>query len=381
MSQIIAWPFGWLMYGCYSIFNNYGVALIFFALVTKVVLFPLSIKQQKSTARMQLLNPKLEKLKKKYGKDKQKYQEEMMKLYSEEGANPMGGCLPLLIQMPILFGLYYVIYAPLTYILRFSKETVAAAKDIVIALGDKGEVFNSIVSNANFDRRPEIYILKAIGQNKEAFLNEAVSNSDKYHGIGQEFVNKVSDFDFSFLGINLGDVPQLAFNILILIPILSFIANLGVTLYTQRKSKKNNAGMQQMGMGMSAMLYVMPVISAIMTFQFPAGVGLYWIISSVLALFQSMILYKMYSPERMTLIVEKEKASGKHNKKRRPSMYERALEAQKAQQSAQGNVSNNSDNDDKNVKVSKSTMKQIEKDRLSEARRRMAEKYGDDYNE
>ena len=131
MFKFIEIPLGGILYFCYMFFKNYGLALILFTLIIKILLLPLAVKQQKNTAHMASVSPKLEKIKKKYGNDKQKYQEEQMKIYSEEGVNPMASCLPLLIQMPILFGLIYVVYAPLTYILRFSESTINAAKQVL----------------------------------------------------------------------------------------------------------------------------------------------------------------------------------------------------------------------------------------------------------
>ena len=146
-------------------------------------------------------------------------------------------------------------------------------------------------------------------------------------------------------------------------------------------SKKNNPAAQQMGAGMNAMLYIMPVFSAVFAFQFPAGVGLYWIFSSVFGLLQSMLLYRMYTPEKMAEIVEKQKEKNK-GKAKKPTMYERAMQAQKLrQEGAQPSVSTDNDdndnNDNREDKLSKSEIKDMQRHRLNEARRRMAEKYGD----
>lgn len=360
--ELISKPFGWLMYLCYSIVSNYGIALILFTLMTKIILFPLSVKQQKNTARMAALNPKLEKLKKKYGSNKEKYNEEMMKLYGEENVNPMSGCLPLLIQMPILFGLYYVIYQPLTYILRFGQGTIDKAIEII---NDNKDAFSTILNNKNFDNRPEIFIIDAVNKNPE-----------KFKDLGTDFISKVNDFDFTFLGINLGDIPTLSWNILILIPILSFITNLGYTFYSQYKSKKNNPNMQQMGMGMNAVLYIMPIFSAVFTFQFPAGVGIYWIVSTLFSFLQTMLLYKLYSPARVAAMDAK-----KPKKQKKPGLYQRALEAQKAQQNGSTNVETSSYFEESDEKLSKSAVKDLQRQKLNDARRRMAEKYGDLYEE
>ena len=357
MMDIISIPFGWIMNFCYNIVQNYGIALILFTLITKILLFPLSIKQHKSTARMSALNPKLAALRKKYANNKEKLNQETMQLYSEENINPMGGCLPLLIQMPILFGLYGVIYAPLTHVLRIKEDIVTKAINII---KNGGETFKAIATNPSFDSRPELYVVDAVKNNPDAF-----------NALGSDALQKIEGFNNTFLGINLGDIPSFAWNILLLIPILSFTTNILLTIYTQRKSKQNNPSAQQMGMGMNAVLFTMPVISAIFTFQFPAGVGLYWIFSTVFSLLQTMLLYKIYSPKRVAQMVEKEK------KKNRPSMYERALQAQQAQNGVSPAVVVK----EKGDKVSKSAMKEFQRQKLNEARQRMAEKYGDVYED
>lgn len=118
--DIINIPLGFVLRFCYQLTSNYGLAIILFTLIIRVVLVPLAIKQQKSMAHTVRLQPKIEALQKKHGKDKQKLQEAQMKLYQEEGANPMGGCLPLVVQLPVLYGLYNVIYHPLLYIVQLS---------------------------------------------------------------------------------------------------------------------------------------------------------------------------------------------------------------------------------------------------------------------
>ena len=101
MFSLFATPLGWLMKGCYKLVQNYAVALLIFTLITRIILLPLSIKQQKSTARMSLIQPELDKLKKKYGKNQEKLNEETMALYQKHGVNPMASCLPMLLSMLI----------------------------------------------------------------------------------------------------------------------------------------------------------------------------------------------------------------------------------------------------------------------------------------
>ena len=103
--SILGYPLGWIMWAIYKVVNNYGVALILFTVLVRLALFPLSVKQQKSSAKMQVFQPKMQEIQKKYANNKEKQQEEMMKLYEQHGYNPMAGCLPSIIQMILLFGM------------------------------------------------------------------------------------------------------------------------------------------------------------------------------------------------------------------------------------------------------------------------------------
>ena len=102
----ISRPFGLLLYWLNYFFGNYGVALIIFTIIVRAIMLPLNIKQQKSMRKTQIIQPELEKIREKYKNDSQKQNEETMKLYKKSGVNPMGGCLPLLIQFPVIIGLY-----------------------------------------------------------------------------------------------------------------------------------------------------------------------------------------------------------------------------------------------------------------------------------
>ena len=124
--KIFGWPLGFIMLGCYMITeNHYALAIVLFTIVTKLALLPLSIKQQKEQAKMNLFQPKLANIQKKYGNNREKYNQEVQKLYEEEGYNPMSGCLPSLIQFPILFGVIDVVYRPIYHILRVSGSLIS----------------------------------------------------------------------------------------------------------------------------------------------------------------------------------------------------------------------------------------------------------------
>ena len=180
--DIIGVPFGYLMRLIYSIFKNYAVSIIVFTIVTRLLMFPVSYSTQKSSARMMLLNPKLEKLKKSYASNPQRLQEEQQKLYQEEGVNPMASCLPTFIQMLLLFGVLDVVYKPLTHILDMGKSIIKP-------------IWVSQVSTQ-------------IRQVSEASLKSwrISPHTRQVQLTGESFADKVFDFNnkFTIFGANLG---------------------------------------------------------------------------------------------------------------------------------------------------------------------------------
>ena len=126
---------GWVLKLMYTITSNYGIAIILFTIIIKLILMPLTVKQQKSMLKTQKLQPLLMEIQKKYGNDKDKLNQETMKLYQKYKINPMSGCLPMLITFLVLFGLIDVIYNPMRHILGMSNEVIAQATEILKGLG------------------------------------------------------------------------------------------------------------------------------------------------------------------------------------------------------------------------------------------------------
>lgn len=429
--SIIAIPFGWIMKLCYLLLKNYGFALIVFTLITKILMFPLNVKQQKATAKTAKLNPKLEQLKKKYGNNKEKYNEELTKLYAEEGVSMTGGCLPVILNFVLLFAMIEIIYAPLTYVTDLSKDKVEKAGTLVTNLmtvsneiksGDEdlntyaeikaenGDVYKFVTSDDHKDN------FKKTNKLSEESLKEVISILDEHEGLDEYFSDETKvtpnlqsrpqllifriiedgkgdfldeevrttaeDFNYEMFGVFLGDYPSWR-SILVLIPIISLVFQLLLTIVSQHYTKKNNPSATQMGMGgMNMVLYIMPLISFWIAFKFPAGIGLYWIAQSMFGLVQVIIVNKIYTPEYIDKLNAKDAA--KKKKKGKKSFMERALEAQQIQANGGKLPEKKEEEDDlidEEKKLSKAELKELQRKRLNEARKRMAEKYGDDYTE
>lgn len=432
---------GYLMKLCYIIFNNYGLALIVFTLIIKLITVPFQIKQQKNTARMAKFQPQLKKLQNKYGNNKEKYQEEMMKLYTEEGINPMGSCLPMIITMVILFSIIGVVYAPLKYVSNIdgksfnltssTSEDISEAEalvtdTIIIANKMDGKTYNEL-TDAEKEKIFRVKTLEDGGKINGIKIKSSASDPEeslknvedvfiKYfpddknftkflldnkkissrlylrpqllmfkisdNGYGQMFdvVDKkigeeLKRVDYTFFGIPLSEMPSWS-SIYLLIPVSSFLFQLILTFISQRYQKKNNPTANSAGMGMNLILYIMPIFSFYIAFSFPVGLGLYWTLTSFYSLIQTIVLNKIYTPEKVEAMAEKDAKK----KKKKKGFYQRALEMQQSQMGTSGTKSSDDDSDEER-KLTKAERKQAELKRLQEARKRMAEKYGDEYEE
>ena len=258
--QIITVPFGYLMSFLYGIAGNYGIAIVLFTIVIKALLLPLSYKQQKSSMKMTALNPQLQELQKKYKNDKEKLNKETMDLYNRHGANPLAGCLPTLLQFPIMIGLYQVINRPLTYMYHLTAEQVSGLRDSIADLA------------AN---TPEIILAQ--------HLTEDVIRKN---GLSIPVLN------LNFFGLNLAQVPNWqVLSVLWIIPLLAALASYGSSKFAQKLQPATNTEGGNPG---QTMMMIMPFMSLFFCFQLPAGVGFYWIMTSLTSMLQQWILTKYF---------------------------------------------------------------------------------------
>lgn len=336
-SGILSWlgsMFGYILYGCYKVmFSNFGLAVILFTVLTRLLMFPMTINQQKSTAKMQRLQPKIKEIQDRYKNDKDKMNNELMALYQRENYNPSSGCLPMLIQFPIFMGLYYALRAPLTHTFHYNKDKINTlvkgllseerAKDYYnqIYLIDKIKSLN--VSGKLNEVTTKLYL--ELGQSVQSFKDvlsgsvisdsDIVSSSDAavnaINGTAANMsyadtsafanaadlaetvngINKVSE-SFDFLGFDLLARPdQDPKNIIIVV--LVFLASVGGMFLTNKiNGTKNTAsgGCSPMTMGIG-----MGLFSAFISYSVPAALGFYWMIGSLISPLQSWIVQKFFN--------------------------------------------------------------------------------------
>ena len=298
LGDIIRVPFGWLLGVLYDLTSNYGVAMIIFAIIVQAVLLPINAKSKKSMMKMSRLQPRIQEIQRKYANDQQKQNEAMQKLQQEEGASMgMGGCLWSLVPMLILFPLFTVIRQPIVYILGESLETAGQIVEVI-----KTASPTLFSSNAYYDQ------VIAAG----AIADHAAQIAAAIPGISSE---TLSGINFSFLGINLGAIPNWkvwawdAFswaNIgLFLIPLVSTASQVLQMIISQKLNDSvitNEKGVQDKEMAANSqaaqqskmMMWMMPLMTIWIGFTVSAGLSLYWFIGGVFRMITDPIMTKHY---------------------------------------------------------------------------------------
>ena len=325
LSDILRVPFSYVIRFAYRLIPNYAVALLLFAIVMKALLFPLSIKQQKNMVKQASLRPKETAIRKRYAgrtdrPTQQKMQSEIMELYQRENYNPMGGCLPLLLQFPILIALYNVIIHPLKYLCGFSTARITAIQNEMTRL-------YTLVQEGSFTPVGQLSetILKRLESGTAVGKLSGIEQVNVIRYLGEEnfrtWLGNTALPDFTLGPLNLSLTPNFTSDfILLLIPVLTFV----IAFFSMRLTRKMSYQPEQtadQAMSMKMMDFTMPLVSVWITFTVPAVVGIYWIYQNILSVVQQFILKKMYpiptfTDEEMQRI-EKE-MNGKVKPKRDP---------------------------------------------------------------
>lgn len=282
--EILGIPFGFVISIFYALSDNYLVSIFCLMIIVKLCLLPSSIKQQKSIAMQQRLQPKLRRLREKYGNDQQRLQQETQELYQREGFSAMGGgCLPMLIQFPVMIGLYQVNYHPFSMVLRIPSDVVASIKNAVLPLLTEAETKSSF--------RLELYAL----QHWDSLDKSAIN------GLTPELITKIQDFmsKFTFMGLDLAHTPDVkAFDAYWAIPIITGVIALGMSVYSLIRQRKTNPEMAK-NPSMGCMMLFTPALQIYFAFLFPTSVGIYIIMSSAISFLQMIVLNHLYSPKKV----------------------------------------------------------------------------------
>ena len=273
----IALPLGYVMEWCYSFVKDYGVAIILFTLITKIILLPLSVWVQKNSIKMVQMQPSINRLKAKYFGDPDTAAEEESKLYKEYKYNPLASLIPLLAQIVLLMGVVGVIYNPFNYLFHLDAATIEAIKEVTLAVDSTAVNDNTIQ-------------LTAI---------EAIKNPDNYAafealGLGS-VLEEIRDFKLVFLGINLSYNPSIVLGITLVTP---FVAGLSSYALCVAQNKSNVLQAEQSKVSQWGMLILSVGLSLYLGFFVPAGIALYWVASNLFAIVQLYALNAVIPPKK-----------------------------------------------------------------------------------
>ena len=326
---------GPLMKVLYSFIGNYAVTIVVATIIMKLLLFPLAIHQQKSTAKMSVFQPLINEIQQKYKNDPQKQQEELMKLQQEHGYNPMGGCLPMLLTFLVLFGFLGVVYYPVHYIFGVDNASIKAAC----------EAIGLVTTNTS---TMQTALIQAIhnGASIDASIIPAAT------------VAEIANFNTTFFGLDICDIAGFA-----LTPLAIFPAIATVTMFLSYFITQKLSGMDaQMQGSMKATMYMMPLMYLFFCFTVPCAFSLYYVISNVIMTVQTQVMRKIYDPEKVKEEVMAEIAA--HRKEQKRGVKSTTL---KVKDEKTGEIV------EKNVSAS-----EMNKRRLEYARQQDEEKYKDE---
>ena len=325
---IILKPFAWLLLTLYKLFGSYGLALILFGVIVKMILFPVTLKSKKSMIQTSMLSGKMQQLQKQYGKDRERYNLEVQKLYEKEKVNPMGGCLWSLIPMFVLIGLFYIIREPLTNFMNVSAEDLQALataldwKTVALSNGwiTQGMLDKALAETASGFQNTgynQMYLASLINESNLASLQPLMKD-------GELFV-----MNFMFLGMDLSLTPNWKFwdggitvnsmglFILVIVSVLASFASMKVSFATNKiNNQSSNAQADQMN---KSMLYMMPLMSLWIGFTVPAGLSVYWVTQYLVTMVQEVICAKMLKKDYEAARIAQEEAErqAKENEKKR----------------------------------------------------------------
>lgn len=340
----LAWLMGKVMNGIYNFLDgafgiqNIGICIILFTIVVYTLMIPLTIKQQKWSKMSSVMNPEIQKIQKKYANKKDqaslmKQQEELNIVYEKYGTSPTGGCLPMLIQMPLLFSFYPVIQNIPKYVdgvkdvyMPVVNEIMATNgyQKIMEAIGSESPV---LLDPSKYDYTQANTLVDVLYRFQDATWGTLVDKMPSISSIVAETQETMSHLN-SFVGINIGETPMnllmaslTTFSVAgiimaVIIPVMAGLTQfISVKLQPQATaaSDQNNAMANQM----KAMTYTMPLISVFMGFMLPAGLGLYWAISALVRCVQQLGINKYLNKKGVNQLIEEnqKKAAKKREKK------------------------------------------------------------------
>ena len=272
--------FGYLLNALYTVFNNYGIAIIIFSVILRIILIPITVKQQKSLKKSAKLQEEMKEIQRKYKNNPEKLNQETIDLYKREKLSPFAGCFSSIIQLVIILSVFWLVSQPLTYMIKVDSNI----------LNEYNERLEQDGSQATYR---EIEIINRYGSQDERI-----------------------NLNMDFLGLDLSKVPSNNLNdwrvyIIPLLYVISSVLSIKITNYNNSKKKKKNepkaitdgtdtevkseepSELEAMEAMNKNMMYMLPLMSVFIAFIAPLGLALYWFVSNVLIIIEKIIIEKI----------------------------------------------------------------------------------------
>lgn len=284
ITRWIAIPLGYIMEWCYKFIGNYGLAIIVFTLITKIIILPLSIWLQKNSIKMVQMQPELNRIKVKFFGDADTIADEESKLYKKYKYSPFASLIPLIVQLVLLMGVVGVIYNPFNYLFHLPNDLILSINQIA------SDITNVPISDSSI----QLTAIECI-KNPDHYAS-FLTLASQYKGMEMNsLLNQIKDFDLMFCGMNLSFNPSIVLGITILVPI---IAGLSSYLLCVAQNKSNVLQAEQTNFNKWSMLIFSVGLSLYLGFFVPAGIALYWVASNLLAIVQLYALNAAIPPKK-----------------------------------------------------------------------------------
>ncbi len=308
--------FGYLLNWLYSFFNNYGVAIIIFSIVLRIILIPITIKQQKSMKKSAKLQKEMAEIQKKYRNNPEKLNQETIELYKREKMSPFSGCLSSILQIIIILSVFWLVSQPLTYMKRVDPSVIEKYTNEMKESGYNQN--NNYAQIAVLD-----YAQTKYQEIENKLQNEQVENREELENQKEGYSELMLNMDF--LGLDLSKVPTQSLNdwkvyVIPVLYVITSIISIKITTASQSTSNKSkekeaienkeeNKGdeidmTEQMEQMNKNMMYMMPVMSVMIAIIAPLGLALYWLVSNILMIIERLVITKIIDKK------EEEEANG-----------------------------------------------------------------------
>ncbi len=289
--------FGYLLNGLYNVFNNYGIAIILFSIILRIILVPITISQQKSMKKTSKIQKETQELQKKYKNNQEKLNQEIMELYKREKMNPFSGCLSAIIQIVIILSVFWLVSQPLTHMKHVQELEIYK------------EYTNKVEENSNKSSYKEIAIINSAESDYQQITNTLKNDNME----DRESLEKKKEalenlrLNMDFIGLDLSKVPTQSLNdykvyIIPILYVISSFISIKMTTNMQNGRVKNSEetdkeqesneleAMQSMN---KSMTYMMPIMSVSIALIAPLGLALYWLVSNILMIIERLVIQKI----------------------------------------------------------------------------------------